>query len=337
MYLIGAVRVGVAEADRERFYRELFTRLPAVIGTSALTRYVGFRAAAGGEHVVEFLGIEVDTIAPLPDGLLAWDLTPQSLIVMEGAGRVNRVVWHEDVAWQWRHEHPTSHGPELSGEFTVRVPPQWSGTSRPQDRVFWMSANARGVADLKSEPEHVLLAAFDPGWGSLAAACARWLKRALGPELALRIEHIGSTAIPGMPSKPVLDILVEVPSYGQARSKAIPLLSAEGWEYWWYQDHMVFIRRDPATGIRTHHLHMIESGCELLKRLAFRDYLRTHPTEASAYAALKHRLARLYRDDRERYTAAKATFVEGIVEKALTGSAIKEGLPPRGQPRRMRS
>jgi len=320
MHLIGGLRVGSTEADRERFYRELFVRLPAEIGTSAQTRYVGFRTEAGAEDVVDFLGIEVDTIAPLPDGLVAWDLAPQSLTVVEGATGANRVVWHEDVMWQWRHEHPTSQGPELSGEFSVRLPPQWTGTGSPQVRAFWMSVSAHGVQDLKSESEHVLLTAFDPRWGSLATECAHWLKGALGPEIALRIEHIGSTAIPGMPSKPVLDILVEVPSYRQARPKAIPLLSGDGWEYWWYQDHMIFIRRHPATGIRTHHLHMMEAGPELLKRLAFRDHLRTHPAEASAYAALKQRLALLYREDRERYTSAKAAFVEETVDKAL-GSA----------------
>jgi GrpB-like predicted nucleotidyltransferase (UPF0157 family) len=119
-----------------------------------------------------------------------------------------------------------------------------------------------------------------------------------------------------MPAKPVIDVLVEVPSYDDARRVLIPALNDESWEYWWYTDHMIFIKRDMVTGKRTHHIHIAPPGHRLWEGLAFRDYLIAHPETAGEYAALKQELAALFRTEREKYTDAKTAFIRAITDKA---------------------
>ena len=145
---------------------------------------------------------------------------------------------------------------------------------------------------------------------------AGWLRNIVSPDIALRIEHYGSTAIPGIPAKPVIDILMEVPSFTEARRNLIPLFNKPECEYWWYDEHMVFIIRDRSTGLRTHHIHAAPKGHQVWQGLAFRDYLRTHPEDARRYATLKYKLAESHGNDREAYTDLKADFVNEIPFKA---------------------
>lgn len=112
-------------------------------------------------------------------------------------------------------------------------------------------------------------------------------------------------------------MLVEVPSYDIARQAILPLLNREEWEYWWYQDHMVFIKRQALMGKRTHHIHLAPAEHRLWEGIAFRDYLIAHPETAARYAALKGELADKHREDREGYTQAKTAFVQEITAKAL--------------------
>jgi len=142
------------------------------------------------------------------------------------------------------------------------------------------------------------------------------LQKLLGPEIALRIEHYGSTAIPGLPAKPIIDILVEIPSWEAARKRAIPAFNSPEIEYW-CSDHLRFYVRDKLTGLRTHHLHLAPAGHGIWEGLAFRDYLRAHPREAQSYVELKYQLAELHRTDRGAYTDAKEAFVREITERAL--------------------
>jgi len=69
----------------------------------------------------------------------------------------------------------------------------------------------------------------------------------LGPGVALRVEHYGSTSIPVCPAKPIIDILVEIPSWEEGRKRAIPVFNSPEIEYWFYNDHMCFILRDKVT------------------------------------------------------------------------------------------
>jgi GrpB-like predicted nucleotidyltransferase (UPF0157 family) len=139
----------------------------------------------------------------------------------------------------------------------------------------------------------------------------------LSPWLAGTIEHIGSTAVPGLPAKPVLDIMAGVHSLDASRP-AIAVLASLSYCYFPYRPDAMHWFCKPSAAYRTHHLHLILYGSRLWnERIAFRNYLRTHPQLAQEYAELKQQLAARYRLDREAYTDAKGPFVERVVKLAL--------------------
>ena len=130
------------------------------------------------------------------------------------------------------------------------------------------------------------------------------------------VEHIGSTAIPGMPAKPVIDILAGVASMPIAHSMSGAILAFGYTTSHAYNESLVdrkwFMRS--AGGHRTHHLHVVVLGSQVwLNRLLFRDRLRASPELAEAYARLKADLADRFRHDREAYTVAKSQFVASIL------------------------
>ncbi len=129
------------------------------------------------------------------------------------------------------------------------------------------------------------------------------------------IEHIGSTAVPGLMAKPVIDIMLlvpEVPDRCEYESK----LHSLGYEFVLKDDSgRLFFRKGHP---RTHHLHIVQmGGTEALKHLTFRDYLISHPETASEYVRLKLELAHRFRHDRSRYVEGKSEFIEKVTEKAL--------------------
>jgi GrpB-like predicted nucleotidyltransferase (UPF0157 family) len=172
------------------------------------------------------------------------------------------------------------------------------------------------IADVQMQKEiqdDVILEDYNPEWpvlyrniaADLQDSCGRYLKRQ---------EHYGSTSIPGLCAKPVIDILAEVESFAIARQFVLPELSSEMWEYWWYIDHMIFIRRDKKTGKRDCHLHLATPNHRLWEGLVFRDALRNHPELAAEYADLKIKLAAKNTGDREKYTIEKTDFVRRITD-----------------------
>jgi GrpB-like predicted nucleotidyltransferase (UPF0157 family) len=331
MQLVGGLRIGTAAPGNDSFYRDLLVRLPSEVrDTGPLTRFVAFDFLSDGTDPITFLGIEVESIAPIPPGLIGWDLGREALTVLEWGNGVNSVIWQEQVVWQWLDERTCAGRRRVTGEFSVRVPAEWNGTGAPAVRQFQISANAYLAPGHAAEDDGIHLKEYDPSWPAMYDEFTKWLDERLGPEVVRRIEHIGSTAIPGMVAKPVIDVLVEVPSFREARRRAVPSLNEESWEYWWYRDHMVFIRRDHFMGRRTHHVHLMQDGIDLRRRVAFRDYLRSHPADALRYAALKQQLARHHQADREHYTDAKTAFVNAIVATAM-------GLPPRAMEPEARS
>jgi GrpB-like predicted nucleotidyltransferase (UPF0157 family) len=120
-----------------------------------------------------------------------------------------------------------------------------------------------------------------------------------------------------MSAKPIIDVMVEVPTLEEARNRIIKLLNSETWEYWWFDDHMAFIKREKFMGKRTHHIHIAPHKHELWNCLSFRDYLQNHKEDALKYEELKRNLAICYEEDRERYTIAKGDFVKEITRKAM--------------------
>src|SRR4030095_9936653 len=130
----------------------------------------------------------------------------------------------------------------------------------------------------------------------------------LEPWLVGRIEHVGSTAVPGLPAKPVIDIMAPVRDLESSRP-ALAALRAIGYCYAPYKTEVMHWLCKPGFELRTHHLHLVPLNSRLwAERLAFRNLLIADPSIARDYAALKHRLAATYRHDRERYTDEKGPF-----------------------------
>jgi GrpB-like predicted nucleotidyltransferase (UPF0157 family) len=169
--------------------------------------------------------------------------------------------------------------------------------------------------------EHVDIVPYDARWPALFAREKAHLIASLPPDLLGRIEHFGSTAVPGLAAKPIVDMLVEVRDLEAAKARVAPVLEAQGYDYVWRPTHgddgppwyAWFIKRD-ASGARTHHIHMVEPHFPQWDALLFRDYLRARPGIASEYAALKLDLAGRFSCDRVAYTRGKTDFVTRITD-----------------------
>lgn len=163
--------------------------------------------------------------------------------------------------------------------------------------------------------ERIIITPYDPEWPSLFTRLGSTLRDALG-SVALRIDHIGSTAIPGLDAKPIIDVQVSVASFDPIAAYRDPLMRL-GLVFRDKNADLTkrYFREVPGTH-RTHiHVRCAGSWSEQFA-LLFRDYLRAHDADAKAYAALKYRLAEAYRDDRVGYTDAKTLFIWEIMRKA---------------------
>ena len=164
----------------------------------------------------------------------------------------------------------------------------------------------------------VRVVAHVPGWISGFDAEANRIAAALG-DTAVAIHHIGSTAIPGIFAKPVVDVLLEVDSLARLDEKgsAMTGLGYEAKGEFGIPGRRYF-RKNGAPGVRTHHVHAFEAGSPAIERhLAFRDYLIAHPREAQVYSALKRRLASEHPDDMEAYMDGKDAFIKEHEAKAI--------------------
>jgi GrpB-like predicted nucleotidyltransferase (UPF0157 family) len=170
--------------------------------------------------------------------------------------------------------------------------------------------------------EPVELHPYDAGWPA-AFERERDVIRPLFPVSPKLIEHIGSTAIPGLPSKPIIDIIVLVDDLGDARL-AIPALEARGYSFWADnpdKTKLYLAKGLPPAPRRTHHLHIHDDEGEVRRHLIFRDHLRNDPAALDAYLALKAELASRFREDREAYSQHKSAFIDEMV--------LSLGGPPR--------
>ena len=160
---------------------------------------------------------------------------------------------------------------------------------------------------------------YDPAWPERFAAQSQSVERILAPWLVAPVEHVGSTSVPGLAAKPVVDMLVGVRSLDESRP-CIDLLSADGWLWAPYREDIEHWFCRPSPQERTHHLHVVvHGGPEWLDMLDFRDALRGDDTLRDRYAALKQELAGRHPDDREAYTEAKSAFVQAALAAARRG------------------
>jgi GrpB-like predicted nucleotidyltransferase (UPF0157 family) len=169
--------------------------------------------------------------------------------------------------------------------------------------------------------DEIEIVAYDPNWPRLFAQERSVLQGVLPADQVVSVEHAGSTAIPGLAAKPIIDIYIAVRSIGIARGTLVEPITAVGYVYWAEnpdKDRMFFVKGMPPYGDRrTHHIHIVEPTSTSWNRaIVFRDYLRAHPDEAEKYRQLKHHLAQRYRSDREAYTRAKDSFVLAVLAKA---------------------
>jgi GrpB-like predicted nucleotidyltransferase (UPF0157 family) len=167
----------------------------------------------------------------------------------------------------------------------------------------------------------VRLEPYTPEWAQLYQRERARLAAALGAHM-LEIEHVGSTAIPGILAKPVLDIAAAVDSF-EAAVVCVAPLEALGYAYRGENGiprRHYFVLRAPDGETTRVHLHMLEmESAEWKNHLLFRDHLRAHPQDAHAYQALKQQLMEQHRHDRAAYTEGKAAFVARILELAAGG------------------
>jgi GrpB-like predicted nucleotidyltransferase (UPF0157 family) len=168
---------------------------------------------------------------------------------------------------------------------------------------------------------------YDPSWQQGFAEQRDRLSAILRGWLAEPVEHVGSTAVPGLASKPVVDILAPVASLAEARL-AVSVLEHDGWLHWPTDPNrswrLWFLRPQPDA--RTHHLYLIQYDDPHVRELReFREVLRAKDRIRDEYEALKRNLANVFRDDRAAYTEAKARFIESNLRQG--------GIEPRRRPR----
>lgn len=156
----------------------------------------------------------------------------------------------------------------------------------------------------------------DPSWGAKFMAESQALGKVLRP-FQPRIEHFGSTAVPNLPAKPIIDIFVILDDVAVWPQLITPI-SSLGYVYWEENprpDRMFFVKGMPPHGPgRSHHVH-VRTPPDVVSELRFRDWLRAHPADTARYATLKRDLAERFKSNRDAYTAAKTEFIQAMLAR----------------------
>jgi len=184
----------------------------------------------------------------------------------------------------------------------------------------------------------IRIADYDPDWPRKFERERDLVLRTCGADVFVAFEHIGSTSVPGLAAKPIIDMLPGLRSLDDA-PPLISLLASIGYEYVpeferpnEFDEGLPLRRyfRKDENGVRAFHMHMVEAGTEFwLEHLLFRDYLRAHPEAADAYARLKRELAEDFNakltpqsNVNRGYTDRKTEFVESVKAKARTEAGV---------------
>jgi GrpB-like predicted nucleotidyltransferase (UPF0157 family) len=159
---------------------------------------------------------------------------------------------------------------------------------------------------------------YDPAWPAMFEDEKARLLQALGPT-AVAIEHVGSTAVPGLAAKPIIDVLIGVHGLAEAGPRCVRPLEGLGYtyipEYEAWLSHEMFFRKG-IPGPWTHHVHLMESTHPYWQGyLMVREYLRSHHDIANAYGNLKRALAVVFDDDFDGYREAKRPFFEAVMAR----------------------
>jgi GrpB-like predicted nucleotidyltransferase (UPF0157 family) len=180
-------------------------------------------------------------------------------------------------------------------------------------------------------PRVVVVVPYDPAWPGEFQRAAGEIVAAMGATL-LGIHHIGSTSVPGLHAKPVIDLLAIVADLVTVDGRAAEMtrLGYEAMGEFGIEGRRYF-RRDDAAGRRTHQIHTFVDGSpHVTRHLAFRDFLRANPAIAKEYGDLKRRLAAAYPQDMEAYMDGKDGFIKETERRALDWMAAAAGGPAAG-------
>lgn len=166
----------------------------------------------------------------------------------------------------------------------------------------------------------IIIAPYDPNWPVLFEREKMRIKEALGFH-AISIQHIGSTSVPGLGAKPIIDVMIAVLSLGEADAFCIQPMVALRYEYVKKFEaeipHRRYFRKSDETGSRTHHVHMVVINSDWwVDHLLFRDFLRADGNARRAYEAHKRQLAEREWDDSNDYAEAKTDFILKMMEEA---------------------
>lgn len=187
--------------------------------------------------------------------------------------------------------------------------------------------NNKRIEDLTTEELGKLfpiqIVPYDKNWVDIFNSESKLINKTLSDNIALKIEHFGSTAVDGLSAKPTIDILVEIPLLtDNLKETIIKKMSEAGYHFIWRTDekvpYMHFVKGYTIEGFKENvfHIHMGDKTHPLWDRIYFRDYLRKNKKIAEEYESLKISLAKKFKYDRESYTNAKSEFVKRITEIA---------------------
>jgi len=174
-------------------------------------------------------------------------------------------------------------------------------------------AHALGKDKMSDQDAPIQIVAHDSQWAQLFLEEQEALHRVLSPWLKGPIEHIGSTSVPGLAAKPVIDIMAAVGTLEESRG-AISAVRDLRYLYAPYRSDVMHWFCKPRPSFRTHHLHLVPFGSRLwTAQVEFRDRLRADSATATEYSDLKRKLAESFTHDREAYTEGKSAFVARVI------------------------
>jgi GrpB-like predicted nucleotidyltransferase (UPF0157 family)/GNAT superfamily N-acetyltransferase len=301
--LPGELLDGLSVAEREESWRSLLRDggergLTLVVeGSSGL---VGFCSVAtpsrdedAGGRTAEIGAFYID-----PD---YWREGAGSALLSAALAELAGQGWYEVVLWVLPENRAAL---AFYERFGFAVEP---GVEKREERSGRPVVRLRAALD-----EPIRLVAYDSSWPDRFERERAALEEAVGAWATGGIHHVGSTAVPGLDAKPIIDILVGVDSLDASRACFEPLAKL-GYVYAPYRAEEMHWFCKPHPSRRTHHLHLIPTGSSRFRdELAFRDRLRASPDVAAEYVALKRSLAERFADDREAYTDAKADFIGSV-------------------------
>lgn len=191
----------------------------------------------------------------------------------------------------------------------------WASSRPSSDKAVTVFMVLTSNDETMEPPEPIVIVPADPGWSNDFKELGSHLRKTLG-SIAIRIDHVGSTSVPGLDAKPVIDVQIAVAHLEPSLAYAAPLKQAG----------FVFRSENPdlskrffrsASGARRTHIHVRRLGSfDEQLNLLFRDFLRTHPDAAREYARIKWDLSVPFRDDREGYVRAKEPTIWAILRQA---------------------